>query len=147
MTTNTTAAPTSALGQALTENNGSDGDLVGDPDLGLRFGCALVGLRLRRQRHSFRGRELVDRGQQVVLWPESEKRTLTKLVCILQSFTRRSAFHSFSHRKSRHGLLENVPLPFQFSEFRACCCRHVGPCRPSGHVKFLIENLKRGGKS
>ena len=70
------AAPTFALGQALTEDDGSYGDLVGDPDLGLRFSCALAGLRLRRQRNSFGGRELVYRGQQVVLWPERVKRTL-----------------------------------------------------------------------
>ena len=74
-----TAEITFALGrQALTEDDGSNGDLVGDPDLGLRFSCALAvaGLRLRRQRNSFGGRELVYRGQQVVLWPERVKRTL-----------------------------------------------------------------------
>ena len=70
-----TAEITFALGrQALTEDDGSDGDLVGDPDLGLCSSCALVGLRLRQQRHSFGGRQLLYRGQQIVLGPESVRR-------------------------------------------------------------------------
>lgn len=67
LTAEITAAPTFALGQTLTEDDGTNGDLVGDANLWFRFGCALGGLRLRRHRHSFGGRELVYRGQQVVL--------------------------------------------------------------------------------